>query len=433
MANPSEPAGKDVKPTLWTRQKGADWPGFLGPSQNSSSQERGILTNWPDQGLRVEWTAPLGEGYAAPSISRGRLYQFDRIKDEARLICRNAETGQQIWTYRYPTQYEDYYGYDGGPRCCPVIDANRVYLHGVDGQLICLDAFHGNEIWKIDTQDKYHFRQNFFGVASTPIVYGDLLLVAIGGSPKELHVDDFRDLKGNGSGIVAFDKKTGQERYAITNELASYSSPTLATIRGQPWGLYFARGGLIAFRPKTGKVAFQFPWRARILESVNASNPLVVGDEILLTECYGPGGVLLKVKDEGYERIWDDANRGREKSLQCHWNTPVYHDGFVFGSSGRNTSNAELRCVAWKTGNVRWSKRGLGRASFLKVDGHLLCLTEYGELLLVKLDPDRYHEMARWKVPGLRYPCWAAPVLAHGLLYVRGKERLVCLELIPEK
>ena len=31
--------------------------------------------------------------------------------------------------------------------------------------------------------------------------------------------------------------------------------------------------------------------------------------------------------------------------------------------------------------------------------------------------------------PLIRHPAWNAPVLARGLLYVRGKDRLVCLDL----
>ena len=61
-------------------------------------------------------------------------------------------------------------------------------------------------------------------------------------------------------------------------------------------------------------------------------------------------------------------------------------------------------------------------------------------LYLLKVNPRRYEEVSQMelRLPGkneplLEYPCWAAPILSHGLLYVRGHERLVCLELIPHK
>jgi hypothetical protein len=146
--------------------------------------------------------------------------------------------------------------------------------------------------------------------------------------------------------------------------------------------------------------------------------------------------------------LWDDAKKGlREKSLMCHWMTPIYHDGYVYGSSGRHTNNAELRCVELATGKVRWSEPFLTRTSLLMADGHFVCLGEEGALHLLKVNPDKFEEVSRVelvdadaRVPKgeppamlLEYPCWAAPVLSHGLLYVRGKDNLVCLELIPEK
>ena len=85
-----------------------------------------------------------------------------------------------------------------------------------------------------------------------------------------------------------------------------------------------------------------------------------------------------------------------------------------------------------------WRKPDLSRASLLLVDRHFVVLTEYGQLLLVRVNPKQYEEVARvdYGHTGshlLKYPCWAAPVLAHGLLYIRGAGRLLCLELIPPK
>ena len=234
--------------------------------------------------------------------------------------------------------------------------------------------------------------------------------------------------------------------YKITDELASYAAPQLATIDGRRWCFVFARGGLVAFNPEMGKIDFHYPWRATSLESVNASTPVVVGDEVFISETYGPGSSLLKVKPGAHEVVWDD-DRKRDKAMQTHWNTAVYHEGYLYGSSGRHPSNAELRCIDWKTGKVMWSEADLTRCSLMYVDGHLVCLGEYGELRLLKATPEKYEVVAsallvdktapRDDLTGrhprlLTQPCWAAPILSHGLLYIRGNNRLVCLELIPE-
>ena len=260
---------------------GSDWPYFLGPTADSKSTETGILAPWPEVGPPLLWQLPLGTGYGMPTIADGRLYQFDRLDDQARLRCLDRRTGKELWQFNYDTDFEDLYGYDNGPRCSPVLDDGRVYLFGAEGMLHCLDAAAGKLLWKIDTAEKFGVIQNFFGVGSTPVIEGDLLIVQIGGSPSDskLAPPGRLDLvEGNGTGIVAFDKRTGEVKYAITDQLASYAGPKLATIDGRRWCFVFARGGLVGFEPASGKVDFEFPWRAKVLESVNASNPVVVGN-----------------------------------------------------------------------------------------------------------------------------------------------------------
>lgn len=446
---PEATSGPDANPPpdIGTRKTGSDWTQFLGPTGDSVSPEKGLVTPWPKTGPRIVWHMKLAEGYGAPAISRGRVFVFDRLRDRNRLRCCKSETGDELWRFEYPTDYVDMYNYSGGPRCCPVVDGDRVYIFGAEGMLHCLKAEDGKVVWKIDTTRTFNVRQNFFGVGSAPVIEGDLLITQIGGSPPGSEDVPFDELKGNGSAVVAFNKYTGKVAYQVHHELASYAVPVLTTIGDRRWCFVFARGGLLGMEPKTGKVDFHYPWRARDFESVNASNPVVVGDRVLITETYGPGSSLLQVKPGGYKVLWTDKDRGRDKSLMCHWNTPIHVDGYVYASSGRHTNEAELRCVELSTGKVMWSVPELTRCSLMQVDGHFVCLAEYGELLLIKINPQKFELVSRvtLKRPDfdpkvdtddgelLHYPCWAAPVLSHGLLYVRGRDYLACLEVIPRK
>jgi outer membrane protein assembly factor BamB len=428
-----------VKP-LNTRQSGVDWPKFLGPAGTSTSPEKGLLP-WPKQGLRIVWQREAGEGYCAASVSQGRLFHFERVGNAARLLCLHSETGKELWKFEYLTDYRDKFGYNGGPRCCPVIDDERVYLYGAEGMLHCLQVADSKVVWKVDTLAEFGVIQNFFGVGSTPVIEGDLLIAQVGGSPPGSDMVGFGDLKGNGSGIVAFNKRTGKVVYRITDELASYASPVLATIDGRRWCFVLARGGLVGFEPASGKVDFHWPWRAPDFESVNASNPVVVGDRVFISECYGFGSALLKVKPGACAVVWSDAKKKlREKSMMCHWMTPVHHDGYLYGCSGRHSKDAELRCIELATGKVMWSEPRLTRTSLLLIDGHLVCQTEVGPLLLLKTHAKQFDEVAFLEVieagkkdPLLDYPCWAAPVVSRGLMYLRAPDRLVCLEVIAEK
>ncbi|MCH7728010.1 MAG: PQQ-like beta-propeller repeat protein, partial [Planctomycetes bacterium] len=374
-----------------------------------------------------------------------------RIGDKASLFCLNAETGKQLWEFSYPTGYVDLYGYNSGPRASPIVDGNRVYIFGVEGMLHCLRASDGKLVWKFDTAKQFGVVQNFFGAGSTPVIDGNLLIAMVGGSPKdaqELPPGRLDLVEGNGSGVVAFNKFSGKVKYKITDELASYASPKLATINNRRWCFMFARGGLVGFNPSSGKVDFQYPWRARVLESVNASTPVVVGNQVFISETYGPGSSLLEVAPGKSRVVWMDGPRKREKSFQMHWNTAIYHKGFLYGCSGRNPPDADLRCVEWKSGKVKWKVENKIRTSLLYVDGHFVCLGEFGKLQLFRPNPNKFDLVAevtlKQTMPApqplgveppnlLQYPCWSAPIISHGLLYIRGKDRLVCLELIPEK
>jgi outer membrane protein assembly factor BamB len=462
-ATPSseQPAVKDDSPS----RSGSDWAAFLGPTADGKSAETGILKSWNEDGPPLVWHMPVGEGYAAPSVAEGRLFLFDRHADTMRLAARNAVSGDELWRAEYSTEYEDMYGYSNGPRAAPTVDGDLVYTFDAGGRLRCHRVKDGSIVWEIDTTRAFGVVQNFFGAGSAPMVEGDLLIAAVGGSPADPPGIQSGKVVGNGSGIVAFDKRTGKVRYRITDELASYSSPTIATIGERRWGFLFARGGLVGFEPASGKVDFHFPFRAKKLESVNASNPVIVDDTVFITESYGPGSAVLRVRPGGYEVVRRDTSP-RDQSMSCHFMTPIYHQGYLYGSSGEGSGEAELRAVHYMSGKIMWSEPGLGRATLLYVDGRLVVFTERGRVLLIEANPKRYKVLADATPllpasdvaenaeparsageartdeqqsgdgstsearPLLPYPAWSPPVLSHGILYLRAKGRLAAFELL---
>ncbi len=418
-----------------------DWHDFLGPARNSKSQEKIDIAPWGKTGPPIVWHQKIGTSYAAPTVADGKLFIFARHGEMARLTCLESTTGTELWRFEYPTNYEDMYGYNNGPRCCPVIDEDRVYIFGAEGMLHCIRVSDGKDLWKIDTTAEFHVVQNFFGVASAPAVEGELLIVQIGGSPpgspKDIWGANGRP-KPNGSGIVAFNKYTGEVVYQVADELASYASPIFATINGRRWGFAFLRGGLVGFEPTTGKIDFHYPWRHPKIESVNASSPVVADDLVFISESYGIGSSVVQVRPGGYQVVWKDQTRQRKKAMELHWNTAIHHEGYLYACSGQHSNGAELRCVELKTGKVQWSQRVDERASLLWVNDYLIYLGEYGRLMLLKCSPDKLEvisEAVSLSKNGkhlVKHPAWAAPVLADGYLYIRGRDSLVCFNLRSE-
>jgi outer membrane protein assembly factor BamB len=387
---------------------GADWPQFLGPTRNGASPETGLLKTWPQKGPPVVWQRDIGEGYSGPVIAGGRLVLFHRVGDEEVVECLDAAAGKAHWKAATPTSYVDSFGKGNGPRATPLIRGGKVYTLGADGLLQCLTLDEGKKVWQRELHKDYEVRKGFFGVATSPLVEGNLLVVNVGGR--------------GGAGIVAFDKDSGKEAWKATDHDASYSSPVAATIDGVRHLLFFTREGVVSLNPADGAVRFSRRWRARIDASVNAAAPVVVGDLVFVTASYRTGALLLRVKKDGAEEVWKSDN-----VLSSHFTTPVYHAGHLYGFDGRQETGTRLRCVELKTGKVALTKAGFPCGPIIVADGHLIILSEDGELVLVEAASDAYREKARARVLG--GTCRAGLALADGRLYGHDGRKLVCWKL----
>jgi hypothetical protein len=389
---------------------GADWPQFLGPARNGTSPEKGLLSSWPEKGPAVVWQKDVGDGYSGPVVEGGRLILFHRVGDEEIVACLDPATGKEIWQHKTPTNYDDPLGKGNGPRSTPAIAGGKVYTLSPAGLLLCLRLEDGVKVWQRALLEDYKVPPSFFGVGTSPLVEGGLVLVNVGAAD---------------AGIVAFDKDTGKEVWKATGQGASYASPVAATIDGVRHVLFFTREGLVSVDPSNGKVRFSRRWRAKITASVNACSPVVFDGHVFLSACYNTGAILLRIRKDGADEVWSN-----DDSLSCHFNTPVYVDGHLYGYHGREDlpdEGGQLRCIEAGTGKVKWKAEERGVGSLILADGRLIVLREGGELLLIEPSPQKYRERARATVLG--QPCRAHPALADGRLYARDGSKLVCWSL----
>ena len=394
-----------------------DWTSFLGPSHNLHSTETPLTRNLPPP---LVWEFVKGDGYVSPAIAGDRLLFLHRLGDEEIVECLHAESGASRWRFRYPTTYEDRYGYNNGPRSSPVIEAGRVFTVGAQGQLHCLELSSGRLIWRRDLRRDYEVPQDFFGTASTPLIEGSLLIVNVGAP--------------GGPTVAAFDLASGKEAWRAGTEWgASYASPIPATVHGRRRVFVFAggeskppSGGLMSIDPTDGRVDFSFPWRSRTYESVNASCPVVFDNKVFISASYRTGSALLEVRPDFTHRVlWTTQEFG------LHFTNALYRDGYLYGFEGRNEPDASLTCLDAATGQVVWREVlewrdtvgggqtlvGPYRASLLAVDGAVLCVGELGHLLWLDLSPKGCRVLSRaWLFPARE--TWTPPVISRGLLYV---------------
>lgn len=384
-----------------------DWPQILGPGRNGIYTGPPIVASFPRTGPPLLWRRAAGAGFAGPAVSAGRLVLFHRVNNRETVEAMDAATGKTLWTFAYPTSYRDDFGFDEGPRAVPVIAGGRVFTHGADGWLHGLDFATGRQLWSSDTRRVFDAPKGYFGVATSPLVDGDRVMVNVGGK--------------NG-GIVAFDAASGKTLWTSTSDEASYSAPVIAEIGGQRTAVFFTRTGLVAVDPADGRVRYQYRWRARMAASVNAAAPIVVKDQIFLSASYGTGAVLLQVANNAVTPVWSG-----DESMSNHYSTSVHKDGYLYGFEGRQEFGQRLRCVELATGKVMWDVEGFGAGTLLIAGEALVIMRESGELALAPASPKAFRFAARAQLlPGV---VRAYPALADGRYFVRNDRQLSAFDL----
>lgn len=281
-----------------------------------------------------------------------------------------------------------------------------MFTYGADGVISATSVPDGKTAWRLDAKKEFGSPKGYFGRASSPLIFGTLLLLNAGGS---------------GGGIVALDAATGKLRWRAGEDEASYSSPTLAVFSGKTNAVFVTRNELISIDPIAGKVMFKFPFEIPMRASVTAAAPLVNGDLVFVSASYGLGAAALRIDGNQPKKLW-----AADAVLSNHYATSVHQGGFLYGFDGRQEQGPSLTCVEWATGKPRWRKQ-MPAGSILIVKEKLLLLLETGELVLAEASPVAFKELARAQVLGAGTR--ACPALANGFLYARSKDRLIRLDL----
>jgi outer membrane protein assembly factor BamB len=375
-----------------------DWPNWRGPSHDGISAEKGFETRWESTPPKL-WEQPLGSAFSGLSCVGGKVYTCGTASKQQILFCLNADTGEILWRTPIEEEYKEGQGGDG-TRATPTVSDGRVYILGAQGRLLCCEAETGKEVWS----RQFHAPPQW-GYAGSVLIEGPLAIATAG--------------KDDGA-LMALDKRTGEVVWKCGDRVVGYATPYPFSLDGRRYiaGL-MAKDVLIA-EADTGQELWTMPWKTEW--DVNAATPVFHDGRLFISSGYNHGSILLKLRRDGDQLKADQVKGWEDKSIRAKFQTPVLYEGHLYVSD-----EVDLKCVEFATGKVKWKQRGIQHGTAVMADGHLVILTETGELMIAKATPQGFEPLT--KVELLKGRCWTAPTLYKGRLYVRNREVAACYKL----
>ena len=386
-----------------------DWPQFRGPARDGILRGVRIRRDWDVNPPQELWRHPVGLGWSSFAVVGRRAFTQEQRRDEEVVVCYDVQTGEQLWVHSDTVRFLSVMGGDG-PRATPTVFDRRLYALGATGLLNCLDPLTGARLWQRNILDDAETENRHWGMAGSPLVVDNLIIVNPGGLKQ-------------GKSVIAYDRVTGNVVWAAGQRQSSYVAPRLESIGGTPQILIYGNDPLAGHDPATGKELWSFPWVNST--SNNAAQPILVDRNLVFVSSgYGRGSALIEVKQDGPR--WS-AKKTRWKTnsrFRLKFNGGVLKAGHVYG-----LNEGILACFDLETGKHKWKR---GRYSFgqvLLIDDVLLVSSETGEIALVEATPKAYHEIARFQA--IEGKTWNHPVVTRGLLLIRNGQEAACYDLRP--
>jgi outer membrane protein assembly factor BamB len=405
-----------------------DWPRWRGPRADGTWNAPAIPEKWPDAGPKQLWKQPIGGGYAGISVVGKRVVTMDRQKEPEeveRILCLDADTGRELWQHKYPVAY-GMLDYGNGPRAAPTIESGRVYTLGALGHVTCVDLETGKHVWSIDTVKEHKAAIPTWGLAASPVIDGDRVIVHVGAKP--------------GGCLLALDRLDGRVIWKGGDDPAGYCTPIFIEHAGRRQLIAWTPEHIVGHNPADGAVLWKVPYK--VTYGVSIATP-IFQDGLVFVAGYWEGSKAIRLGENptDAELAWEDT-----RNLRGLMSQPLYDRGHVYLLD----KGLGLTCFELKSGKKLWddkhkvTPRGrnphaslvwLGKGEGSDSDAQegdatqgrrTIILNEEGELILARLSPKGYEETSRSKIIGFT---WAHPAFAANRCYARSDTEIVAVEL----
>ena len=390
------------------------WPQWRGADHSNASRESALLREWPPGGPPLLWSATgLGEGIHSVSVAGGKLFTVGSHQGSEFAIALSVRSGDRVWATRLGPAMGEHPLMRWLTQRTPTVDGGRVFLLSANGEMICLSAADGGELWRKG------YRTDFG--AHRPVAgYGDHLLV-----------DDEKLIctpATTNAALVALNKATGETIWRTVLDgafAAGYAATVVSEVCGVRQYVASFGFGLVGVRAADGKLLWRFERPQTHLAS--AYTPIVYEDSICSPNGYGGGIVGIQLT----------KHAGTFLARQTYQRYPRL-DAFQ-DSSARVGDHLYLveggtpLCVDLKSGTYVWRedlKRAAQRTALTYAEGRLYLRRATGMIELVEVNPEGTTVKGSFPIPGQEQSVGVTfPVVAGGRLYLRDDDRLHCYDV----
>ena len=354
---------------------------------------------------------PGGVGMSAVAVADGLAITTWNDAGQQWLVALDAATGKEAWKTPLGPAYENAMG--NGPRATPTIAGERIFAFSGEGILVAVSRTDGKILWQVDAVGEADGKPSDYGMASSPLVVAEQVIVHVG---------------GESGAIAAFSIADGKPAWKASAGSAGYSSPTLLEIGETEQIVSITGTEVVGLRPGSGKALWRFPFETDF--GCNTATPIVVDGGVFVSAGENHGSVLIDLGRDGDryapQARWESL--GPKSLMRNEWQTSIVVGDHLYGFDNVGAAGpvTHLVCLEAKTGREVWRKSRFGKGNMVWADGKLWITTFEGELVLARATPAVYEELGRTELLGRSRQ---SLTIAGGRGYLRDDREVLCIGL----
>ena len=372
--------------------------------------EKGLLQDWPEGGPKKMWTVnDAGLGYSGVTVQAGSLYTMGAFDKKEMLLAYNSSSGKKLWEVHVGELLTN--GWGDGPRMSPTISNGKIYALGARGNLLCVLAKNGKQVWKKSLVDDLGGKVPGWGYTESVLVDEGKVICTPGGKD---------------GAIAALDADSGRTiwRTKSFTDGAQYSSPISIMHQGKKQYVQLVMKNIVGIDPGNGSVLWKSTWPGKVAV---IPTPIFSNGHVYVTSGYGVGCKLVKLGDNYPTNVYEN------KVMKNHHGGVIKVGEHLYGYS----DGVGWACQDFKTGELIWNeKKALGKGAIAYADNRLYCQGEGdGRLILIDASPTGWKTHGEFTISPQtkkRNPkgrIWTHPVICDGKLYLRDQEYILCYDI----